>query len=298
MAVDVSIVIVTHNSQDMIDALLDSVSSALSSHTAEVIVVDNDSTDDTRDRVRARADCRLIAAANDGYSGGVNVGILASAPDVPVLVLNPDVRLGPGSVAALLAALGGRRGIIAPRMLDEQGHRTMSLRREPTLPRALGLTRLRWALLSEYVQESRAYEQAGAVDWAVGAALLLSPECLADVGAWDESFFLYSEETDYCLRARDRGWQTWYEPAAEVVHIGGQSGQSDQIHAMQVINRVRLYRRRHSLPASWTYFALTALSELSWVARGSARSRFALRSMFLPSTRPAQLGASRGLMPR
>lgn len=128
--------------------------------------------------------------------------------------------------------------------------------------------------------------------------MLLSRECYDALGGWDESYFLYSEETDYCLRARDIGWLTRYEPAAVAVHIGGQSGQSARIHAMQIINRVRLYRRRHGPPASALYLTLAVASEASWVARGKRRSLTAIRALLMPTTRPSELGCSDRLLPR
>ena len=173
----------------------------------------------------------------------------------------------------------------------------MSLRREPTLLRALGLTATRLPALSEYVAQQEDYQRPTTVDWALGAVLLMSRACYDAVGGWDDSYFLYSEETDFCLRARDLGFTTRYEPAAVVVHIGGQSGQSDQTHSMQIVNRVRLYRRRHGLVAAWFYFFLTVASELSWLARGRAESRCAIRALLRPSLRPSELRCSDQLMP-
>src|SRR6185312_14074644 len=77
--------------------------------------------------------------------------------------------------------------------------------------------------LTERVGDPRAYERPRVTAWATGAAMLLSVPALRELGPWDESFLLYSEETEYCLRAADKGWHTWYEPAAIVEHIGGES---------------------------------------------------------------------------
>ena len=122
--------------------------------------------------------------------------------------------------------------------------------------------------------------------------------CNDALGGWDESFFLYSEETDYCLRARDAGWLTRYVPEATATHIGGQSGQSPRIHSMQILNRVRLYSRRHGPVASVAYWLLSIASELSWVLRGHRDSITAVRALLLPRSRPAELGVSDRLVPR
>jgi GT2 family glycosyltransferase len=174
----------------------------------------------------------------------------------------------------------------------------LSLRREPTLPRALGLTRTRLAVFSEYVCDRSAYTRPCTVDWALGAALLMSRECYEALGGWDETYFLYSEETDLALRARDAGLLTRYEPRAVAVHIGGQSGRSHRTHAMQTVNRVRLYRRRHGALASWAYYWLVVANQMSRVPRGRRESWHAVVALLSPDRRPAELGCSGGRMPR
>lgn len=105
----------------------------------------------------------------------------------------------------------------------------------------------RW---SELVTDPEAYGRATVADWATGALMALSRDCLDACGAWDESFFLYSEETEYCLRARDRGFATRLEPAASAVHLGGDSQVSPRLWTLLTLNRVRLYRRRHGAAAT------------------------------------------------
>lgn len=300
MKLDVAVIVVTHNSAAMIDDLLDSLPNAMAGLAWRTVVVDNASTDETPRHVQKHSDVLLIHSENLGYSAGINRGVGAvRAP--AYLILNPDVRMDPGSVPPLLAALSNTRdprvGITAPRIRDESGVVQHSLRRDPTLLRALGLSRSKAARFSEYVQEPRAYAAAHGVDWALGAILAVSRECLDDVGAWDESYFLYSEETDFCLRARARGYLTWFVPSSTAVHVGGGSGQNDWTHTLQILNRVRFYARGHSQPASTAYYALTVLSEATWLARGHRQSRASLRALLKPSTRPPQVGPDHGLIP-
>lgn len=161
----------------------------------------------------------------------------------------------------------------------------------------MGLNRTGLPRLSEYVAPGPAYGAPGVVDWALGAVLLMSRDCFDALGGWDESYFLYSEETDFCLRARDAGFRTRYDPSSVVVHIGGQSGQNERTHAMQIVNRVRLYRRRHGTVASWGYFWVTVASELTWAVKAGRRSRFAVTALLRPSLRPVELGSSKHLLP-
>lgn len=264
-----------------------------------MIVVDNASTDDTVELLMVRADCRIVRSANIGYAGGINLGVRQSPDAAAILVLNPDVVLHPRSVPALLAALDRPGvGIAAPQIRSEHGRLELSLRREPTILRALGLTKTKLPVFSEYVAEPAAYESPQPVDWAVGAVLAMSRNCFDALGGWDESYFLYSEEVDVSLRARDAGLVTWYEPKAVATHIGGQSGRNDTTHTMQIVNRVRLYRRRHRSLASWCYYALTVASELSRIPRGHAESRAAVLALLKPTRRPPVLRCSDRLVPR
>ncbi len=290
--------IVTYNSAAVIADLLDSLGPALDGLTADVVIVDNGSSDDTVDLLRARDDCRVVRSGNVGYAGGINRGVRESSGADAILILNPDIRLEKGSIAPMLAALSQPgTGIVAPRVRSPEGKLDLSLRREPTLLRALGLTRTGIAALSEYVTDPDEYLHPHVVDWALGAVLLMSRSCFDALGGWDESFFLYSEETDLSLRARALGLLTRYEPRSAAVHIGGASGRTNSTHAMQIINRVRLYRRRNGTLASWGYYLLTIASELSWVARGHRQSRFAIAALLRPSLRPRELGCSSSLMP-
>lgn len=297
---DVSVVVVSHNSAHVVGPLLDSLPAALEGLTADVIVVDNASTDGTRSLVAGRGDCRLVESENIGYAGAINVGVEAAADADALLILNPDVRLARGAVRRLREALNRPRvGIAAPRVLDDDGGLHYSLRREPSLFRAMGLNRTALPAFSEYFGKEEDYLTARKVDWALGAVLLVSRECFDAVGGWDASYFLYSEETDFCLKARDLGYSTLYEPSATAHHIGAQSGQSPTIHTMQILNRVRLYRRRHGLPSAATYYVLTVLSELTWAFRGGgASSRAAVLALLVPRRRPAVLGCSETLIPR
>lgn len=296
---DVTAVVVTYNSAHVVDGLLDSLPAALDGLSVRTIVVDNSSTDHTLDVLHRRSDCEVVSAPNLGYAAGINRGVAAAPGDSPILVLNPDVRLTPGSVRTMRDALTRPGiGIVGPKVVDAEGTLVPSMRREPSLTRAVGLERTGLALFSERVIRPERYEHAQTCDWALGAVLLVSRECHTALAGWDESFFLYSEETDFCLRARDQGWGTWYEPAAVVTHIGGQSGVSARIHAMQILNRVRVYRRRHGLPAGAAYHLLCVASELSWLLRGQRFSRAAVEALLRRSRRPAELGLPAAFIPR
>jgi N-acetylglucosaminyl-diphospho-decaprenol L-rhamnosyltransferase len=299
MSPDLAAVIVTYNSAHVVGDLLDSLPAALDGLTADIVVVDNGSSDGTAELLAKRGGCRLVRSANVGYAAGINRGVREAAATDAILILNPDVRLHAGSVPPLLHALREpNAGIVAPQIRSAQGGLELSLRREPTLLRAVGLTRTKLPVFCEYVADPAEYTRPCTVDWACGAVLVMSRNCYDVLGGWDESYFLYSEETDFSLRARDAGLLTRYVPAAVAVHLGGQSGRSHATHAMQIVNRVRLYRRRHGTLASACYYWLAVASEISRVPRGHPESWSAAVALLRPARRPAQLRCSGRLIPR
>ncbi|GAB3493864.1 glycosyltransferase [Amycolatopsis cihanbeyliensis] len=303
-----AVVIVTHNSAGVIEGCLRSVVMATGPHLARLLVVDNASGDDTL-AVVARTDPEamvLSTGGNHGFAAGVNAGIEA-APGCDILVLNPDIRLRPGSVDALRSALvRSGAGIAVPRLLDADGNRQPSLRRRPTTMRALGEAVLgghragRVPALGELVVDDRTYTRPGPVDWATGAAWLVSRDCIDTVGRLDERYFLYSEETEYMLRAGRAGFEVRYEPAATATHLGGEQGSSARLWALAATNRVRLRRERDGRLAALTMWFAVLLNELprALLRRGpsGARHRHALRALLFPRRWPTPPGTEQGYL--
>lgn len=268
---DVAAVVVTYNNADDIEPLVASLRREAEGQTIRLVVVDNDSTDDTVERARAHPDVIVVrSGGNLGYAGGINAARDHVGDADSVLILNPDLELAPGALRVLRQRLLHRGVAVAvPRILDAHGEVYASIRRDPTLGRALGDALLgerlggRPAWLSEIEMDRRRYRHAHAIDWATGAALLIDAGTYAMIGDWDEQFFLYSEETDFLLRVRDTGAQVWYEPDATVQHRSGGSGSSDELAALLEVNRVRYYEKRHgrarSLPFQMAVAARSAL---------------------------------------
>jgi GT2 family glycosyltransferase/glycosyltransferase involved in cell wall biosynthesis len=267
----------------------------------EIIVVDNASSDDTLSTVHRLAPNVTVVerATNEGYAAGVNAGIAVARPSDAVLILNPDVRLRPGSVAALMEILDQPGvGIAVPRILGEDGSIQHSLYRAPSIMRAWGAALLggrragRTSLLGETIVDDDAYSSLTNASWASGAAMAISKQCLQAVGPWNESFFLYSEETEFCLRAGDAGFATRLQPRAEAVHIGGEMTSSPRLWAMQAWNRVRLYRARHGRLASSVFRAGVVVNEALRAVRGSAVHRAGLASVLFASARPPEVAGA------
>ena len=219
---------------------------------APVVVVDNASTDGGAELVGERAAERdaleLVAMGrNAGYAAAVNAGV-AQLPGRDVLLLNPDVELSdPKPVRRLAEVLAAhpRVAVAAPRLVGEDGAPQPSARRFPTagallgtLPRARRLRPVRRSL-ERYHEPSRA-SRAAIVDWVFGAAMLIRRRAFDAVGGWDERFFLYVEDVDFCRRLARRGWEVVYAPEIELRHAYAKA--SDARRASLISSSAR---RRH-----------------------------------------------------
>ncbi|GAA2212660.1 glycosyltransferase family 2 protein [Nonomuraea monospora] len=290
-----AVVIVTYNSAEVLPGCLESLPGGASGvELAGVVVADNASKDDSV-AIAEKAGATVVQVGrNAGYAAAINAGIAALDLDRlhGVYVLNPDCRLRPGAIVPLLDALEvPGRGIAVPYMVNPDGTLQPSLRRMPTVGRAVveavvgGGLAGRIGKLGELVTDPRDYAEPGAFAWATGAAMLLSPRVIREVGPWDESFLLYSEETDFCLRAADLGYATWYEPASVIEHIGGDSGVNPMLAAMLVVNKVRLYRRRHGPLSGTAYYLAVLAGESVRALAGRRTSRASVAALVRPSLR-------------
>ena len=279
----VTAVIVTYNSADDVDPLISSLRAQTTDVALRVVVADNDSEDSTLERLSAHVDVTVVpTGGNLGYSGGINTALRLVPPGEHVLVINPDLTLRPGAVGAMLDRLGrSGAGLVAPRILGPDGDLFPSIRREPSLLRALGDATLgsrfqgRHSSLSDIDGDSSHYCYAHPVEWASGAALLIHAEAAASLGRWDERFFLYAEEIDYQRRGRADGFATWFEPAAVVEHRQGGSGVSPELLALMAVNRIRYVEKYHGPVYSAAYQTAVQLHEL--LRSADPRHRTALR---------------------
>jgi N-acetylglucosaminyl-diphospho-decaprenol L-rhamnosyltransferase len=224
-------VVVNYNCGTLLERCVRSILADTSAGVADVVVVDNGSTDGSALALSAAVPAARAVAApgNVGYARGANIGIAAT--DAPtVAVLNGDVELVPGVAAAMLAALEAepRLGAVGPRVLNVDGSVYPSARADPGLFVALAHAAL--GLVWRTNPWTRRYRQLDVdptrrrdVDWVSGAAVWLRREALDDVGGWDERYFMYMEDFDLCLRLRRAGWRVEYLPTGEVVHVQGAS---------------------------------------------------------------------------
>jgi len=221
---DVAAVVVAHNAAPWIERSLES----LRGTGAEMIVVDNASTDGTREIVREKfPEAQLVEEENRGFGAGNNAGMRVATGRY-FLLLNPDAWLTDGALEKLVDELESDAsiGVVGPRLRNLDGSVQPSIRGFPTLWRLVTqytlLNRLapHSRLLNDFYDGGRDLDRTQDVEFLRGACLLVRREALEDVGPFDEAFFMFAEEADWCLRARRRGWRTVYVPRAEAVHVG------------------------------------------------------------------------------
>ncbi|MDE3096360.1 MAG: glycosyltransferase family 2 protein [Chloroflexota bacterium] len=255
MSVEASAVIVTYNSAWCIGRCLASLREHTRGVEYEAIVVDNASSDATCDVVaREHPWARLVARPrNDGLSAAINDGV-AVAAGAYIAVLNPDAHVDADVLAPLAAYLRAHAdaGVVAPKLLDDDGTLQLSCRAFPGYSTALfnrysALTRLfpgnrlsRAYLLSDFDHTSERD-----VDWVSGAALMLPRRVFDEVGGWDPGFFMFNEDVDLCRRVRDAGYRVVYDPSVAVYHTIGVSKSASARMVVERHKSMWRYYRKH-----------------------------------------------------
>ena len=197
---------------------------------APLVVADNASTDGTLELLRsaARRDPTLLIhemGRNAGYSAAVNAAF-ARVPNRDVLLINPDVELPGGEPIMALADVLDRIptiAIAAPRLVGDDGEVQPNARLFPSLIAMMGSTGAGRALpiLGRRYEAFVAPSQSGhpcTVDWVIGAAMMIRRRAFDEVGGWDERFFLYIEDTDFCRTCIRAGWEVVYVPQVSLRH--------------------------------------------------------------------------------
>ncbi|MBR0685647.1 glycosyltransferase family 2 protein [Bradyrhizobium manausense] len=236
---DVVVAIVTYKSADLTVACIRSieVERAASKLAISVVVVDNVS-GDAPAIAQSIADnhwgswVRLVVAPkNGGFAYGNNVAIREAAQMGPPRychLLNPDTELRSGAIDTLVSFLDQNRsvGIAGSSFENLDGSDWPIAFLFPTLLSEVEAgfqTGLVSRILSRWVVARQMSKNAERIDWVPGASMMVRWTVVEKIGGLDENYFLYFEETDFCHRSSQAGFQTWYVPASRVMHIAGQS---------------------------------------------------------------------------
>lgn len=273
----IAIVIVNWNTGKLLRECLQSITALPEQdRIARVFVVDNASSDNSLELAKATISSNKKfhfhrLNSNHGFAAANNLVLKDISPHTHVLLLNPDTRVVPHTLTALLQIFehNPRAGIVGPKLLHADGTIQPSVRRFPTLiiflTWFLKLTKLLkhstpWR---RYLQSDFDYTEQQSVSQVMGATLLIRDQVVATIGQLDESFWVWFEEVDYCQRAKNAGWDVIYTPKAKVIHHGGVS--FNQLlgprRVIPFLNSSLHYTRKHlGLPA---YFLLLCLYPLA-----------------------------------
>jgi hypothetical protein len=245
---------VNWNTRDMVLSLLGSLSAPdnQSEHELELIVVDNDSSDGSAEAFRSEfPDLKLVAhTENRGFAGGVNPGLEVATQPL-ILLLNTDAQTSRASIeeSAQYMADHPQVGILGPRILYPDRSHLASCWRDPSLVwlalGAVGLTKLKAFKFARYGET--VFTKPAEVDSVCGCAMMIRRDLLDELGGLDEDYFMYFEETDLCLRARQHGMQVHHAPVGEFLHEAGGTSKSVRLRTFLDFRRSTiLYHLKHS----------------------------------------------------
>ncbi len=255
---DVSVIIVSWNVRDRLADCLDSLrldELRASGLNVEVIVVDSGSSDGSAEMVKARFPMARLLQQTDniGFSAGNNIGLKAAAGRA-LFLLNPDTLVHGDALAQMVGYLDTHPdvGAVGPHTRNPDGTTQSTHRRFPTF--ATALFESTWLqpfaprhVLDRYYAADIPTDSVADVDWVQGSALMIRCATYEQIGGLDEQYVMFSEEMDWCRRAKAAGWRVVYMGTAAITHYGGQS--TDQATARRHIHfqqsKLRYFAKYH-----------------------------------------------------
>jgi N-acetylglucosaminyl-diphospho-decaprenol L-rhamnosyltransferase len=254
---ELAVVTVTYSPGETLERFLDTLGKA-TERSVQVILADNGSVDGAPERAAKRAGVRLVPMGeNLGYGTAANRGIAELGDEYGwVVVVNPDIEWGPGSLDELLAAAGRwpRGGAFGPLIKEPNGTVYPSARQLPSLGKGVG-----HAVVGRVWRENpwtKAYRQSDAevvertAGWLSGSCQLFRRAAFDSVDGFDPRYFMYFEDVDLGDRIGRAGWQNVYVPSAEVMHIGGHSTSRSSAKMLEAhhLSAYRYLADRHQGP--------------------------------------------------
>ncbi len=256
----VSIIIVTFNSEKYIEKCISSTISALPKNMlADILVVDNCSSDRTVHMVRSFVKSNKISViesrVNLGFAKAVNLGIKVAKKSDFYLLLNPDTILNSNSIVNLITcAKENNAGIVGGTTLDSDYCVSGCYFRFPTLGVGVydftNIRKLdkqdRWHNYFYYLDKRATKSDCFPVDVVTGGYMLISAKTIEKIGYFDERFFMYLEDVDYCYRAKSSGIRVFHSNKSQLIHFsGGSSNNKDKVRHSAWITSRKKYFLKH-----------------------------------------------------
>jgi N-acetylglucosaminyl-diphospho-decaprenol L-rhamnosyltransferase len=274
--VELCVVIVNYKTSELVIDVLESLKTEIDSRSMRVVIVDNDSQDDSAKDIlswiednRQTSSFSLVESAfNCGFSGGNNIGINSVEANY-YLLLNSDTVVRPGAINALLetAKKNPRAGLIGPRLEWSDGkpqescfhfHTPVS---EFLKAASIGLFS---RVLGRYIVARPVVHTVEHYHWVSFACVLIRSEVIKDIGLLDDEFFMYFEDVEFSYRAQKAGWKVIYQPDAHVVHLrGGSSPLKAQAKLRKKLPRYFYESRTRYFYLLYGYWGLI-LANIAW----------------------------------
>lgn len=312
----VAVIIVSWNTRELLAQCLNAVFAG-APPAMEVWVVDNGSSDGSAEMVATRFPAARVIQndGNTGFSRANNQALRQITSDY-ALLLNPDAILPSGALNALWTWMEAHpaAGVVGPTLVNPDGSFQAAGNDFPHLfTQWLTLAGLAHRLLGPYFPSHgpAPLQEAVRTDWVGGACLLARAEAIRSVGLLDEAFFMYAEETDWCFRMWQAGWEVYWLPAAQCVHWRGQSSRQARLQTPARLARAsyRFFRKHYGQPqtallqSGMVVFGLakaTAYS-LAYLASGARRDMWKTRAaanwgMAQAGLAPNRLTAGHGVL--
>jgi len=274
-----SIVIVNYNAKGLLKDCLESIYKETKDIPFDMWVVDNNSKDGSVAMVHNYfPEIKLIEnKENLGFAKANNQAILKSYSDY-VLLLNPDTVVLENAIGKMVRFMDDNPevGISGCKVSNEDGTLQMACRRSIPTPgvaffRLCGLSRIfpNSKLMAKYNLTFMNPNESHEVDAVSGAFLMVRKKVIDTIGLLDDIFFMYGEELDWCLRAKNAGWKVMYYPYAEIIHYKGESSKSNTRKAnFEFYRSMYLFHKKHfardyPFIVNWAVYAGIFLNALS-----------------------------------
>ncbi len=264
---DISFVIVNWNTRKLLLDCLASIPEAVAGFSHEIIVVDNGSADGSPEAVRKQfPEVRLIENTDNKGFARANNQALVIARGRYLLLLNSDTVLRPDTISGLVAFLDAEpsAAMAGPRMVGGDGTVQNSYDNFPSLAtELLNKSLLRKLFPKKYSGKAATAGDPFEVDSLIGACIVVRATALQEVGMFDEDYFFFLEETDWCLRMRKAGWKVFHVPRVDIVHLQGQSKRQRPASAwIEYYRSLYLFFKKNRSAASYLFLRVCRFLKL------------------------------------
>ncbi len=271
---ELSIIIVSYNTKEILKKCLQLLYNDIGNINTEILIIDNASHDGSPDMIEQDfPNVRLIRCEkNYGFGKANNIAMKEAKGDY-FLLLNSDAYVKPGVIDSTLDYMKNNSdvGILGVKLVDKEGNLQPSARHFPSsFSKFIVL-----AGISKHFPHSRLlggpdyswwdHSSIKNVDWVVGAYFMIRKDVAEQVGYFDERYFLYYEETDFCLQVKRKGYKVIFYPYAEVIHLGGESSKKTDKRVSEAGKQITSIRVDSEQKFHWKNFGIIRMLSIVYV---------------------------------